>query len=124
MLRVRGKIDPLEPRQFMESYLSLSTSEQEFDRSESFRLKRLANFFEDLGVLECRRSLDIQWIEVAVRIRRNHVLEEMGTRSDRGTKIEEPRQSGDSLIWEDWETLAKKMEARGIRSAGRDPKPR
>jgi len=103
---------------------SRSEPRSTFRRSESFRLKRLANFFEDLGVLESRGSLDIEWIEVAFGSLVTGYWEKWELAAIEERKSQMPGQSDTSLIWENWETLSRKMEERRIRNRGHHPKRR
>ncbi len=122
LLKVRVEIDRMEPRQFRDAYTSLRESRLKFRQAKAFELKRLANFFEDLGVLESQGSLDVQWIEVAFGSLVTHYWKiwELGAAEERSSDVQSVPDAG--LTWENWEALSKKMEERRIRSEGHHPK--
>jgi hypothetical protein len=89
-----------------------------------FELKRLANFFEDLGVLESQGSLDVQWIEDAFGSLVTSYWEKWELAAVEERSSQRRRQPDAGLHWENWEALSKKMEDRRIRSEGHHPKKR
>jgi hypothetical protein len=124
LLRVRAKIDLMTPDAFMVYYRSLRDSKQFLLLLQSFNLKRLANFFEDLGVLESRGSLDIQWIEDSLGSVVTSYWEKWELAAIEERRMEKPARPDASLIWENWEALSRKIEERRIRNEGHHPKKR
>jgi hypothetical protein len=124
LLNVRAKIDLMDPQAFMDCYRSLRNSNEVSGLLQSFKLKRLANFFEDLGVLESRGSLDIRWIEESLgSVVTNYWMKwELAAVEER--IAEKATRPDASLIWENWEALSRKIEQHRIRSEGHHPKKR
>jgi len=94
----------------------------ENNKLHALETQRLANFFEDLGVLESLRSLDIQWIEESLGsvVMAFWKTWELAAIEDRNK--EKVRRADAQLIYENWEALAFKIEERRIRAEDHHPK--
>jgi hypothetical protein len=87
---------------------------------ETIKTRKIANYFEDLAVLESLGSLDIQWIEesIGTTIETYWSLWELVTVQERQTD----GRADAALIYENWEALAKRIAERRTRSDYHHPK--
>jgi hypothetical protein len=79
----------------------------DLERLEQIKARKIANFFEDLAVLESLGSLDMQWIEesMGTTIATYWKLWELVTLEERQTEA----RADAALLYENWENLAKKV---------------
>ncbi len=124
LLRVRAEIDPMTAQQFETTYRRLRTSKNVNERMLSFELKRLANFFEDLGVLEARGSLDIEWIVASLGGVVTHYWDKWELAAVDERKTEKAKRPDAGNIWANWEALSENIEQRRVRTEGHHPKKR
>lgn len=124
LIDARARIDRMDPEAFMDWYRSVRDSDNPSERRWCFEVKRLANFFEDLGILESRGCLDIQWIEASLGSVVNEYWDVWELAAVDERKTERGRLADASLIWGHWESLAKELNSRRVRIEGHHPKTR
>lgn len=128
MLKTRAEIYEMTAGEFRDYYRNLElpngTESTTESRLASLRADLLANFFEDLALLEARGSLDIRWIEeslgsVVFLYWKRWELVAVEDRSD-----EEDLSPDKDLLYKNWEALASRIETRMSQRQYHHPKKR
>jgi hypothetical protein len=119
MLEIRASIYPLKSAaEFQAHYQDLKAN----NPYEWLKLKRLANFFEDLGVFESLQSIDMQWIEESLgsMVYTYWKLWELAVTEDR--ESDKTARPDSALLYENWQALALEIEKRRQRKEYHHPR--
>jgi hypothetical protein len=105
LLNVRCKIGEMSSDELFDHFQAVKGTR------ESFELDRLANFFEDLGILESLSCLDIRWIDKSLGASVIYYWN-MWDRTMKDSRDKDATIAPDSeLLYENWGALVNKVSA-------------
>lgn len=118
LIAIRATVGDMTPIEFHTYYRGLEADNSDL---EVLKIDRLANYFEDLGVLESLKSIDIQWIEESLSgaICNYWGIWELVTVEDRGGNLATPTDQ-----YQNWESLTRKIQVRRQRREFHHPSER